>query len=75
MPLGSQEGDGTSTHALEFLKAEGRGTTIDLRELALELQDLIDSSDNAAVRDVAGMLASRLVERVDAPHAGDSGRR
>lgn len=73
MPLGSQEGD-TSPHAIEFLKAEGRDTTITLRELALEMQELIDTYDNAAARDVTAMLASRLIDRVDAPHAGDSGQ-
>lgn len=73
MPLGSQEGD-TSPHAIEFLKAEGRDTTITMRELALELQELIDTYDNAAARDVAAMLASRLIDRVDAPHAGESGQ-
>lgn len=67
MPIGSQEGE-TRPQALEVLKAEGRHTSITLRELAFELEALFGESDNAGVRDAAATLATRLLDRLEAPH-------
>lgn len=75
MPTGSQEGD-TRPQAVEVLKAEGRDSTITLRELAFELEALFAESDNAGARDVAAMLATRLLDRLEAPHVpgGEAGK-
>lgn len=67
MPIGSQEGE-TRPQALEVLKAEGRDSTITLREMAFELEALFAESDNAGVRDAAATLATRLLDRLEAPH-------
>lgn len=67
MPSGSQEGE-TRPQAVEVLKAEGRESTITLRELAFELEALFADSDNAGARDAAATLATRLLDRLEAPH-------
>ncbi len=71
MPLGSQEGQ-SSAHALEALKARGRGVTIDLRDLALELQGLVDEYDSANVRDLVAVIATRLYPRVEEAERAES---
>lgn len=65
MPLGSQEGD-TGPQAVALLETEGRDVTITLRDLALEMQQLIADVDSASARDVTAMLATRLLGRLDA---------
>ncbi|HWB73010.1 MAG TPA: hypothetical protein VG452_12420 [Egibacteraceae bacterium] len=71
MPLGTQEGQ-SPAHALEALKARGRGVSIDLRDLALELQAVVDEYNSAAVRDLVAVIATRLYPRVEEAEAGGS---
>ena len=69
MPLGSQEGQ-SAAHALEALKARGRGVSIDLRDLALELQAIADEYDSADVRDLVAVIATRLYPRAEQAEEG-----